>query len=436
MRIASTLLFFLSFSLLADKVSQADIDDLQEQIDMLQKELQHQVGTLKSNQNQSRANTFNPGITVFGNLFGCMASEAYPGEAKPTGATAADSGHSHAHAHSICPNNFQLREVEFEFRATIDPWADGVVIVALEAPHSHGDDHGHTHGLTVDVEEAYFTLKKLPWFDTMPLGMKMKVGRFRSSFGRFNKIHMHDLPQSTYPVALKRFMGGHGFMQNGASFDFIIPTPGDNNVLSLNMEVLQPGGLPMQCANSHHCKIDPYPAGTAHVSLFLDVAEGHDLDVGVSTYLGQNDLAEQVGVDWVHSNNFMQVYGADLTYRFQPSGWHSFLLGTEFFMASQGNEADITLPWGMYAWVQFQLNATNYIGSRYGYSEAVKHGQNEVHAASLFYTLYTTEFLRLRFGYEHQFEHVARTWQHQDAFMVEFNFIFGSHPTEPYWVNL
>ena len=51
-----------------------------------------------------------------------------------------------------------------------------------------------------------------------------------------------------------------------------------------------------------------------------------------------------------------------------------------------------------------------------------------------FWTYYTTEFLRLRLGYEHSESDVPELDGLGTAWF-ELNFVFGSHPVEPYWVN-
>ena len=85
-------------------------------------------------------------------------------------------------------NKMNLREAEIDMRVPIDPYADGVLITSLES---------ETPGqFSADVEEGYVNIKKLPFLDHPPLGLKLKVGRFRPAFGKFNVLHTHDLPQT------------------------------------------------------------------------------------------------------------------------------------------------------------------------------------------------------------------------------------------------
>jgi hypothetical protein len=47
---------------------------------------------------------------------------------------------------------------------------------------------------------------------------------------------------------------------------------------------------------------------------------------------------------------------------------------------------------------------------------------------------YTTEFLRFRLGIERRWSQVPE-YDNSTTGIIEINFVFGSHPTEPYWVN-
>lgn len=333
----------------------------------------------KVNAPQIRANLFNPGLTVFGNFLGCVG----------------------------CKNPFELREIELDLRASIDPWADGVVIIAFEPHGPHA---------AVDIEEGYVVIKKLPLLDDAPWGLNIKIGRYLQPFGRFNQIHTHDLPQIDQPAPVQVFLNNHAFSRIGVSAEFFIPTPGDNNSLRLNLNLINGGGLQF-----HKIKDPRYPAGLARLAWFWDLAPEHDLEVGSSAYLENNPEANVQP---------LQLYGADIYYKWRPykqGEKRSFLVGTELFVANGVNGKNGYWPLGTFVWAQYQINQWFYPGVRYSYYQGVQH-DNPNHAVGAFLTYYTTEFLRLRAGYE---------WDNheQNKFLLEVNFVMGSHPVEPYWVN-
>src|SRR4030095_12069564 len=96
---------------------------------------------------------------------------------------------------------FNVREVELDLRAAVDPFADGVVILSVES--------GIPNDFEISAEEASVQIKRLPIpvLDDPPLGLKLKVGRFRTEVGRMNRLHLHDLPQATRPLVTEELYG-------------------------------------------------------------------------------------------------------------------------------------------------------------------------------------------------------------------------------------
>jgi len=156
---------------------------------------------------------------------------------------------------------------------------------------------------SVDVEEAYVNIKKLPFLSGSPLGLKLKVGRFRPAFGNFNRLHTHDLPQTFRPLAVQEFLGEEGFVQNGLSGNFFIPTPWDEkSSLDFTLEFLNGGDI----------AISPELQGRrsylGHLRWFRTFKDTHNLELGWSSYYhpsGNN----------VPSAN---LHGFDFIYRWKP----------------------------------------------------------------------------------------------------------------------
>ena len=82
-------------------------------------------------------------------------------------------GEEHGHAHALTSNGFNFREAEIAFSATVDPYFDASLYLAID-----GDGN-------VDLEEGYFQTRNLPY------GLKVKGGKFLSDFGYINKQHPH-----------------------------------------------------------------------------------------------------------------------------------------------------------------------------------------------------------------------------------------------------
>ena len=86
---------------------------------------------------------------------------------------------------------FNLRAAELWFFAPVDPYFN--LYATLPATENG-----------IEVEEAYFVTTSLP------TGLQVKGGKFKSGFGRFNAFHPHAWDFVDAPLAYKLFFGGQG----------------------------------------------------------------------------------------------------------------------------------------------------------------------------------------------------------------------------------
>ena len=376
------------------KSHDADLEDLRSRIELLEDELA-KVKSAASRPPTQSLGAFNPAITAFGNFLARSDDRAVHKDDDPTQPEIGD--------------RMALREAELDFRAPIDPWADGVLILSLseDLPDQY----------SASVEEGYVMLKKLPFSDSAPAGLKLEIGRFRPAFGRLNTIHLHDLPQSTYPRALQNVLGQDGLVASGISGRFFLPKPGPNDSLEGTLALLDGGNAPI-AGNQQSSDV----AALAHISWYHDYTDGRDLELGAS--------------DWT-SDAQHQLLGLDWTYRWKPfvaGEWKSFLVGGEYFYAGADDPTLAGHANGTDIWAQYQLDQNLYVGVRFDWLEELEQQDAQTRTYGAFVTYYTTEFLRFRVGAEHTSSGVA-TIDNLDSLFLEINFIYGSHPTEPYWVN-
>src|SRR3989449_4620815 len=203
------------------KEMQDQMRTMAERIELMEQEKEAEQAA-PSQSAQSAAQSFpgalNPAISVIGNFVGRADTQRVFN----------DSG-------DRIDNKMNLREAEIDMRVPIDPYADGVLIASLES-ESPGK-------FTADVEEGYVNVKKLPFIES-PLGMKFQVGRFRPAFGKFNTLHTHDLPTTMRSLVTQEFLGMDGFISQGVSTDFFVPTPWDeNSSINARVQVLTGGGI-------------------------------------------------------------------------------------------------------------------------------------------------------------------------------------------------
>ncbi|HUL45099.1 MAG TPA: hypothetical protein VLY03_12175 [Bacteroidota bacterium] len=316
-----------------------------------------------------------------------------------------------------------LRTVEMELLNAVDPYAEARAIISLENQAGGSFD--------VDAEEAYGLIKKIPILEDAPLGMKVKLGKFRAPFGVNNKIHMHDLPWTTRPLAIAKYLGTEhgeffesGYNPTGIDVDFFVPNPIPQSTLEMNLDVVRSGDIGLSLGQT-----GTQPSYIGHLTWSEDWSNEHLLLLGVSAY-------DESGMTPT------QLFGADLTYKWAPSEdreSHSLVAGGEFFIGRHSffdSSAHFTSqsPYGWYTYIQYQTSYWVYLGLRYDWVKEPTNDQLITRAVAGYLSYYTTEFLRFRLGVEHRMSDIPAQ-DNLTTGLFEVNFVFGSHPTEPYWVN-
>jgi hypothetical protein len=247
---------------------------------------------------------------------------------------------------------------------------------------------------------------------------------------------MHDLPWTTRPLPIVEFLGTEngaffesGYNPVGADAEFLLPELISGLVMEANLDVVDGGNIAI--ANGEH----DHPGFIGHYNLFFTVHDAHDFNIGFSGYYEGGE--HRAG-----------LASADFLYKWKPIAageFHSFVLGGEAFYANRRFAYDsngdgmpdtdkLTKPISWFAFAQYQLSWHVYLGGRYDYVQDITDEKVTTKVAAGYLSYYTTEFFRLRAGYEHRWSDVPAD-DNVNSFIAEVNVVFGSHPTEPYWVN-
>jgi hypothetical protein len=343
----------------------------------------------------NRLNAFNPRLTVFGDILGRWSVSS---------AELVEDGRN-------VDDRISLREVELDLRADIDPFSKGVLILAFEEV-----DAGEYEAT---IEEGYLTL------ETLPFGFRAQAGRYRLPFGQVNRLHTHDLPQATTPYALVDFFGEEGLVENAATISWLAPF----GPLELSATFLNGENERMLAGSG-----SDDPAWLGRAEYFVQLGQRMFLSAGASYLFGYRDPAtpvDQPGAPELETH----VTGADLLLKWQWNQFQSIALqGEVFHLRREAGAGDREHGFGGYAYLQVQPLQRWYVGLRYDWSNLAEGVEDkEQWAGGVWLSYYTTEFLRLRVGYEHRERQGGD--DDLDTIFVQLTFVFGSHPVEPFWVN-
>ena len=304
--------------------------------------------------------------------------------------------------------NFEFRSGELGISANVDPFVRAYAII-------NGTNAGG-----VDVEEAAIVTTSLPY------NLTVKGGRFFAEFGRLSTFHDHDLPFVNRPGVLDTYIGGES-QSDGIEVNWLAP---------LSQYLTLTAGMYNKIGASNDRVDNTIPRGLeeftylGRAATFFALNDSNSIDLGVT-----NAYTPKVRVDNGGSRN---LAGIDLTYRYTPlasAQYRGLVWGNEFLLNSERREtvpATDTEPavfryrdaFGMYSYLEARLTRRYYPGFLFEYVEDLAHPGRVTNAYSPYFTIWASEFQRLRLQYTHL---DAPGQRPEDQFFLQWTIIMGSH---------
>jgi hypothetical protein len=216
-----------------------------------------------------------------------------------------------------------------------------------------------------EVEEAYFLTTSLP------AGLQVKGGKFRSGFGRINGQHPHAWDFVDVPLNYRGFLGPEGMVEKGVQLTYLPFLP---VYVQLGVEMLQgENGLLFDPEGK-----SPH-ALAAFARISLDFGENSTVLFGPSLITGKARIVT-VADDTVFSGD-SDLFGFELVYKRKPSRTRSFILQSEYLVRRQkGDLTEFSLSTtdplkrvqdGLYVQALYRLGRWR-LGARYDVLELFK----------------------------------------------------------------
>ena len=333
-----------------------------------------------------------------------------------------------AGGHDPNKNGFTVQNVELSIGGVVDPSYDAQasIIFLINA-------EGET---VVELEEAFFTTRSLPW------GLQIKGGQYFTEFGRQNKQHPHAWAFVDQPVVLSRFFGGDGLRSQGLRASWLMPTDwysefyfgmqnaeGDTATSFLNAAGEDIGG---------HTLIDRNASGSADLLYSARWLNGFDFSDTLSMNLGLSGLW---GPNASGTSTETQIYGADLYLKWQPTtsqrgypfvAWHTEILKRRYEAGDPGDISRETLnDWGLFTQASWGFKPGWVAGLRWEYATADGNSSSDPlrdtrKRLSPNLTWQLSEYSKVRLQYNRDWaEHLAD--KTADSLWLQFEFSLGSH---------
>lgn len=333
-----------------------------------------------------------------------------------------------AGAHDPNQNGFTVQNVELSIGATVDPYFDAQANIIFQI-----DTDGET---VVELEEAFFTTRSLPW------GLQVKGGQYFTEFGRLNKQHPHSWSFVDQPVVLSRFFGGDGLRSQGARLSWLTPTDWYSELIvgiqnAKGETVTSFLNAPGEDIGDHRL-IDRDARDFGDLLYSARWLNGFDLSDTVSMNLGISGLR---GPNASGNSTDTDIVGADWYLKWQPAysqrgfpfvSWHTEVLRRRYEAGDPGDPTQETLEdWGLFTQALWGFKPGWVAGLRWEYAAAdgdtaADPLRDTRKRFSPNLTWYPTEYSKLRLQYdrdwiEHSPERTA------DTLWLQVEFSLGSH---------
>lgn len=329
--------------------------------------------------------------------------------------------HGHGHSHGSIEKGFNLRSAELYLFAPVDPYFN------LYATIPFTEDG-------VELEVAYFVTTSLP------AGLQVKGGKFKSGFGRFNAFHPHAWNFVDAPLPYTAFLGDHGLLEKGVQVTYLPELP---FYTLLGVEVLQGENEILYGADA---KSGPH-AYTGFAKASIDFGENSTILLGGSI-TGGKTKTESIEHETEFSGD-STLYGAELTYKWKPSRHKSFMLQSEYLLRNQcGDLEDLEASTleslkrtqdGMYIQGLYQIGRWR-VGARYDvldvFTDDFKLDGEKIDFGDKPYRLTgslefnPTEFSRLRLQYN--YDQSARDGKTNNEVFLQVILGIGAHGAHPF----
>jgi len=347
----------------------------------------------------------------------------------------------HEHATYNAANGFNLNYAEMAIHSTVDPYLDADAVF-------------HFSENSVEIEEAYFTSRNLPY------NVRARGGKFLSEFGRLNNQHHHAWSFSDMPLVYEAFLGNHGINEIGAQLQWVAPT---SNYLMFGIEALQGKneGMFGQAAIANPYNEEEFLSGSTHQPSLLVAYVKTSTDIGDTTILAGASIADgKSRIDHFSDEEphafagDSTLYGIDLTLKhyfdsYSSLTWQSEWLyrdmeGTQF----SDPDGDLTTDdmvtprmhkkqAGYYTQLVYAPDQNWKVGTRYDsiyQNDVIKNGINQEqpenmdqYSAMIEYS--TSEFARYRLQYTHSnaLFNEDGLRQNLDSLIFSVNIALGTH---------
>jgi hypothetical protein len=285
---------------------------------------------------------------------------------------------------------FNFNYVAFAMHSVVDPYFEAFANFHLQPDAFH-------------IGEAFVQTTSLPY------SLKIKAGKFKSSFGRVNKKHQHSWRFDSQPIVYKAFFGPAGISDAGIEVEWIAPT---DTYLMFGAEAMQgTNGRSFGDTESNNLYV-------GYVKSSIDIADTISMLGGVSLAHGKNS-----------TKNATDVYGVDFTLRDQLGSYSAIIWQSEYLKRIKDLGASQNKQSGFYSELIYEYNKNYSTGVRY---DKLLHSDNlDRYTAMIEYKPFPMSRLRLSYTYDRT-KVIDNERKNINEIMLSLNIAAGAHGAHDY----
>jgi len=221
---------------------------------------------------------------------------------------------------------FNLNYGEMEISSSVDPYFDVTSALHIEKEGLH-------------IGELYLTTKALPY------GFRLKMGKFKSDFGRINSKHQHSWNFSNTPLVFESYFGPGGLGDEGIQVNYNFPT--DTYIMA--------GYEAMQGSNKRSFgESDANSLNIAYLKSGFDITDNSSILLGTTVMQGDNPSGKT------------KIYGGDLTLKTIFDSYSSLTWQSELLYRDKDLQNNTTAKQaGAYSELVYDHNSNWATGARY-----------------------------------------------------------------------
>lgn len=316
-------------------------------------------------------------------------------------------------------DGFSLQGVELQFSSDVDAFMRAQIVLGIhkEGHHEHdehedGDEHEEEeNGFKLHPEEAFI--------ETIAIdGFTIKAGKFLSSFGKYNGIHLHAQPFIERSLVQKEFFGHDGFSSNGISAAFLIPLT--SWFSEFTIEALAPENEAL-FEESHHATVY-----IAKLKQLWDLSDEATIEWGISSLSYKRPSYND------HDEEVTNVWGSDLTFKYRElsNKYTTFVWSTEFIEKDVEVSEHKSHNLGVTSFIKYKSDIHWFWQAQYerlGLNRSSE--QDHAYSSSALVGYDLSEFSALRLQYDITKVNQEET---EKRLSLQLNFTMGAHPSHKY----